>query len=80
MTSKLSPQTLSSDYGPYGAFCSRTSDHLRAAIAALDGSAVMRAALGDKVVDHYVHCGRWEQAEYDRRVTDWELIRNFERA
>ncbi len=53
---------------------------LRAAVAALDGSEVMRAALGDKVVDHYVHCGEWEQAEYDRRVTDWELIRNFERA
>ena len=53
---------------------------LRDALAALDGSKVLRDAFGDAVIDHYVHCGRWEQAEYDRRVTDWELIRNFERA
>ena len=53
---------------------------LREALAALDGSAVLRKALGDKVVDHYLHAGRWEQQEYDRRVTDWEVIRNFERA
>ncbi|MCX5481110.1 glutamine synthetase family protein [Kaistia geumhonensis] len=52
---------------------------LRDAIVALDGSAVMRAALGDGVVDHYLHTGRWEQFEYDRRVTDWELQRGFER-
>jgi glutamine synthetase len=39
----------------------------------------MRAALGDKVVEHYLHAGNWEQTEYDRRVTDWEVIRNFER-
>ena len=53
---------------------------LRAALQALDESAVMRAALGDKVVEHYLHAGNWEQAEYDRRVTDWEVVRNFERA
>ncbi len=52
---------------------------LRDAIAALDGSAVLRAALGDAVVEHYLHTGRWEQFEYDRRVTDWELQRGFER-
>ncbi len=52
---------------------------LRAALEALDSSQVLRAALGDRVVDHYLHAGRWEQAEYDRRVTDWEVIRNFER-
>ena len=32
------------------------------------------------MVGHYVHAGAWEQREYDRRITDWELIRNFERA
>jgi glutamine synthetase len=53
---------------------------LRDALAALDNSAVMRGALGDNVVDHYVHAGKWEQLEYDRRVTDWEVLRNFERA
>lgn len=52
---------------------------LREAVAALDNSRVMRDALGDDVVDHYVHTGRWEQYEYDRRVTDWERERLFER-
>ena len=53
---------------------------LREALAELDGSKVLREAIGDDVVEHYLHTGRWEQAEYDRRVTDWELVRNFERA
>ncbi len=53
---------------------------LRDALTALDGSAVLREALGDAVIDHYLHAGRWEQAEYDRRVTDWERTRFFERA
>jgi glutamine synthetase len=53
---------------------------LRDATEALRKSAMLRAALGDEVVDHYVHAGRWEQAEYDRRITDWEVARGFERA
>ncbi len=53
---------------------------LREALAELDKSEVLRAALGDAVIDHYLHAGHWEQREYDRRVTDWEVIRNFERA
>jgi glutamine synthetase len=53
---------------------------LRAAAAALDGSEMLRAAFGDEVVDHYLHAARWEQADCDRRVTDWEIARGFERA
>ena len=53
---------------------------LRAATLALDGSTMLRAAFGDNVVDHYVHAAQWEQLEYDRRVTDWEVARGFERA
>jgi len=53
---------------------------LRAATAALDQSAMLRAAFGDDVIDHYVHAARHEQREYDRRVTDWEVGRGFERA
>jgi glutamine synthetase len=53
---------------------------LREALDCLDKSAPLRAAFGDDVVEHYLHCGRWEQLEYDRRVTDHELIRGFERA
>jgi glutamine synthetase len=52
---------------------------LRDATAALRGSALLRTAFGDEVVDHYVHTAEWEQAEYDRRITDWELRRGFER-
>ena len=40
---------------------------------------ILRAALGEDVVEHYVHTARWEQFEYDRRITDWELMRGFER-
>ena len=53
---------------------------LREALDCLDRSTALRAALGDDVVEHYLHCGRWEQFEYDRRITDHELIRGFERA
>lgn len=53
---------------------------LRDATTALDGSTVLRSAFGDDVIDHYVHAARWEQHEYDRRVTDWEVNRGFERA
>lgn len=52
---------------------------LHEAVALLDRSAALRAALGDEVVDHYAHAGRWEQGCYDKAVTDWELVRYFER-
>jgi glutamine synthetase len=35
--------------------------------------------MGDDVIDHYVHTADWEQFEFDRRVTDLELKRGFER-
>ena len=53
---------------------------LRDATLALRQSKMLRAALGDEVIDHYVHTAEWEQLEYDRRVTDWELKRGFERS
>jgi len=52
---------------------------LRAATDSLKRSKMLRAAMGDAVIDHYVHTAEWEQFEYDRRVTDWELRRGFER-
>ncbi|MBX6320511.1 MAG: glutamine synthetase [Rhodospirillaceae bacterium] len=52
---------------------------LRDAIAAMEGSAMLKEAFGAEVVEHYVHTARWEQFEYDRRITDWELHRGFER-
>lgn len=52
---------------------------LREAADQLDRSKVLRAALGDDVVDHYVHAARWEVKEFDNEVTDWERKRLFER-
>ncbi len=53
---------------------------LGAAAAALKGSAMLRAAFGDAVVDHYVHAAEWELHEQNRVVTDWERQRGFDRA
>ncbi len=74
----LEPPFVGDAYG--GADIPKIPSTLRDATAALDGSAMLRAAFGDDVVDHYVHAARWEQREYDRRVTDWDLARGFERA
>ncbi len=42
-------------------------------------SAIARAAFGDDVVDHYTNMANVELAAFDSAVTDWELIRSFER-
>ncbi|TGV74610.1 glutamine synthetase, partial [Mesorhizobium sp. M2D.F.Ca.ET.145.01.1.1] len=42
-------------------------------------SKMLKQALGEDVLEHYVHTAKWEQFEYDRRITDWELHRGFER-
>jgi glutamine synthetase len=51
----------------------------REALDTLEGSRVAREAFGAKVVDHYLRLGRLEQQAFDQVVTDWELIRHFER-
>jgi glutamine synthetase len=53
---------------------------LRAATETLRGSAFLRAAMGDDVIDHYTRAAEWEQEEFDRAVTDWEIARGFEKA
>jgi len=52
---------------------------LREATDLLDRSRVARAALGDDVVDFYVHTARLEAQAFNDAVTDWERIRYFER-
>ncbi len=54
--------------------------NLRAARENLLGSAFLRAAMGDDVVDHYARTAEWELEEFDRAITDWEIARGFERA
>ncbi|ADZ71980.1 glutamine synthetase family protein [Polymorphum gilvum] len=52
---------------------------LRDAIGTLRKSKMLREALGDAVVDHYVRAAEWEQEDFDRVVTDYEIARGFER-
>lgn len=54
--------------------------NLREAADLLEGSAMLRQAFGDDVVDHYTHAARWEIQETDRVVTDFEIQRLLERA
>ncbi|MDE3238996.1 MAG: glutamine synthetase [Paracoccaceae bacterium] len=44
------------------------------------GSAMLRAAMGGEVIDHYHRAAIWEIEEQNRVVTDWELQRGLERA
>ena len=53
---------------------------LRKARDALHGSAMLRAALGNDVVDHYARAAEVEIEDFDRVVTDYEVARGFERA
>ncbi len=53
---------------------------LREATETLRGSAMLRQALSDGVVDHYVRAAEVEQEAFDAVVTDWEIARGFERA
>ena len=66
------------------AYADNSADHipknLRDALSALRSSTMLRAAMGDDVVDHYSRAAEWELEEFDRIVTDWEIARGFERA
>ena len=64
----------------YDAEGPRLPTTLREAVDLLDGSALARAAFGDRVVDHYVTSGRHEVAAFEAAVTDWEMVRSFERS
>ena len=52
---------------------------LREALDELERSKLAREAFGEGVVKHYLHHGRLEQQAFDQSVTDWELVRLFER-
>lgn len=52
---------------------------LREALNAWESSPIAVAAFGDEVVAHYANNARVELAAFDAAVTDWELMRGFER-
>jgi glutamine synthetase len=44
----------------------------------LKGSTAARALFGDDFVEHFAATREWEEREFRRHVTDWELARYFE--
>ena len=44
----------------------------------LAGSTVARELFGDVFVDHYAMTRQWEEREFRKAITDWELARYFE--
>ena len=51
---------------------------LTEAAGRLEASSAARALFGDIFVDHYALSRRWEEREFRRAITDWELARYFE--
>ena len=73
----LDPPTVGDAYaGNTG----KIPETLRDAMGTLKESAMLRAAMGDDVIDHYTRAAEWEIDEFDKVVTDWEIARGFERA
>ena len=44
----------------------------------LKGSGIARDMFGDTFVDHYAASREWEEREFRRHITDWEMQRYFE--
>jgi glutamine synthetase len=57
----------------------RVPDTIEEARDLFAGSAVVRDAFGQDVVDHYLNRARVEIDAYNAAVTDWEKFRGFER-
>lgn len=68
------------DGSAYDADGQRMPTTLAEAVGLLDRSAFARAAFGDRVIDHYVNSGRHEVTAFESAVTDWEMVRSFERS
>ena len=79
ITQKLKPPKLYEGNAYADATLPQVPKTLREAISELERSEVARAAFGERVVEHYLHAARLEQQAFDQAVTDWELMRNFER-
>ena len=57
----------------------RVPSTLRDALDAWEHSQLARKAFGSDVVEHYANGAKVELAAFDAAVTDWELLRSFER-
>jgi glutamine synthetase len=63
----------------YDSDAPRIPSSLHESVALLEGSSFAREAFGDEVVDHYLNAAHLEQRAFESAVTDWELVRSFER-
>ncbi len=73
---KLEPATVGSAYEGSHPHVPHTMREARDLFAS---SQIARQALGDDVVDHYVHRADIEMAAFESSITDWERFRGFER-
>lgn len=74
---ELDPPTVGD---AYGGNTGKIPETLRDSMLTLKNSTMLRAAMGDDVIDHYTRAAEWEIEEFDKVVTDWEIARGFERA
>jgi glutamine synthetase len=74
---ELEPAFEGNAYQDYSA--PRVPLTLRDALGLFEASKVARHAFGQEVVEHYSHAARVELKAFDAAVTDWELMRGFER-
>ena len=56
----------------------RLPSTLHAAAERLSASQPARTLFGDAFVDHYAATRQWEEREFRKAITDWELARYFE--
>lgn len=85
LASALDGVSANLDPGPPATGDAYTPESMRALPADLSRAAerfsdsrFARAALGDEVVDHYAAVARYEWAQFQATVTDWERERYFE--
>jgi glutamine synthetase len=51
---------------------------LMEAAGRLKSSTTARSLFGDPFVDHYAATREWEEREFRKAITDWEMQRYFE--
>ena len=52
--------------------------HLWEAAQRFKGSQAARSLMGDEFVEHFSATREWEEREFRKHITDWELKRYFE--
>ena len=57
----------------------RVPSSMNESLALWEGSAWVKETFGAEVQAHYANMAKIEIAAYGKAITDWELVRNFER-